>query len=163
MKDKDKVHTGQVEDLISAFEDENIDKQVDDIKDKNSMQELKLNIFKFFSSRLNFIQKKEKFAEEVQTQLRQKMNDDEVNFKDLMQLYKLCIQQNTFATDSITGLFKPAPGAPSPFTESMAKEEMKKDMYEEAFDSLKAEDLRKIDYLHRVLQEVSKKEEDKGE
>ena len=146
--------------LIEAIDDTSIDKEIEEVKRQDPLEILKLNIFNFFSKRLLCIQEKESFTSLIQNKIKEKIELNELEFKDLMALYKLCLQQTTYSTAQITDLFKPAAGAPSPFTETMSRKAEEMDDYEKLFEGMTPKELEKVDKMYRLLQAIQKKEEE---
>jgi len=151
-------NSDDINQLIEAIDDTSIDKEVDLIKKTDPLEILKLDIFNFFSKRLLCIQEKESLTSLIQRKLKEKIENGELEFRDLKDLYKLCLQQSTFATAQITDLFKPAAGAPSPFTETISKKQEEMDDYEKMFDGMSSKELEKVDKMYRLLQAMQKKE-----
>lgn len=141
--------------LLNSLEDVNIDDQIRAIQSYDLLEDLKKDVYKFFSQRLSYIQDKESFTEKVQKKLEEFLDRDELNFDQILSLYRLGLSKTSEATDSITSLFRPTPGAPSPFADNIAKSK-ESDDFENSFENMTPEDLRKLDKVFRAMLAMSK-------
>ena len=153
------IHNEEVNQLIEIIDNPEIEDQVKDLKKIDPLESLKISIFNFFKKRLDYIQDKENFAIKIQKKIEEKLQNDEIELKDLMTLLRLYLQQTSFATEHITGLFKPAPGAPSPFTEQMSQKEKEMDDYERLFNEASPEQLQTLDKFYRMINKLIKDQE----
>jgi hypothetical protein len=76
-----------------------------------------------------------------------------------MSLYKLISTQANLSAESVLSIFKPTPGAPSLLADNLSKD-TKEDHFDKVYESMKPEDLQKVDKLMKLLQMMKKDEDD---
>lgn len=154
MKDSSKQ---EVTELMHSLSDKGVDTQVNEVKVKEALDELRYDIFDFFKKRLNHIEEQERFKMKVQTALEGKISEDSLEFSELLSLYRLIFTESSTSSEQIINLFKPVPGANSPL-QAVVQPEEKVDKFDEIFNSMSKEELERLNAVYRHL---SKNEEKK--
>ncbi len=119
---------------------------------------LRQDLLSFFRNRISEIQKHDSFIKNIETSLKEDLDEGNLSFDEKMRLYKLITNQANNSQEGILSLFRPTPGAPSILAQNLSEKEEKADKYEEIFDKLSSGDLQKIDKLNKFLDKLSSEE-----
>jgi secreted Zn-dependent insulinase-like peptidase len=139
-------------------QDNEVIKRAKEISNNDPFQKLKVDLLNFFRSRINEISSQEALREEIAETFREDIQGETLDFDQRMRLYKLISSQSGGAIESIMGLFKPTPGAPSILAENLSKKEDKEDIYRDIFDKMSSNDLQKLDKMMKFLEKMSDEE-----
>lgn len=138
--------------LIQEFSsDSETSKRTNQIQVSDPFVELKLDLLSFFKDRINRISSQEKLKERTETELESFIDQGDLTFEQVLQVYRQVSTQTNNSADSLLSLFKPTPGAPSILADNLAKQEEKKDVYDELYEQFSGDQLQKIDKLNRLL------------
>jgi len=147
-------------DLLEKFGDNSEEaKNVSKVVYADPYVDLRKSLLVFFKDRMNRIALQDRLKERVEVELEASIDGGELTFEQLLRLHSQVSKSNNMSTDSFLTIFKPTPGAPSILAENLAKQEEKKDEFDEMYDNLSSEQLRKFDKLSRMMQMMSEKEE----
>ncbi len=138
-----------------------LDEKEKDIKvfsETDPMYTLRKDILSFFQNIMESVSKKESLKEKIESSFLEDLESGELSFQDRASLYKLISTQASLSADSVLSIFKPTPGAPSLLADNLSKD-TKEDHFDKLYDSMKPEDLQKVDKLMKLL-DVMKKDED---
>ncbi len=139
--------------LVAALQDTKVTRNVAEVvKAKDELDVLKTNIFDFFSNRIAHIETSESLKQLVQSKIEEKIEDDVLEFPDIMQVFRLLHQETSVASEQILNLFKPVAGASSPIMASIANKAEKEDPIDAIHDEMTPNDLEAIDSLIKYLQ-----------
>lgn len=139
--------------LIKSLEKENKDVEV--FSETDPMLTLRKDILSFFRSIMASVAKKEQLKEKIESSFLEDLEAEELSIQDRMSLYKLISSQSNIAADSILSIFKPTPGAPSLLADNLSKD-TNEDHFDKMYDSMKPDDLQKMDKLMKVLQTITR-------
>lgn len=143
-------------DLLESFGDSSEPtEKVKKIYTTDPYIDLKRNLLEFFKERMNRISSQERLKERVEQELELLVDNSELSFDQLMRLHAQIAKNNNISTDSFLTIFKPTPGAPSILAENLAKKEESKDEFDEMYESLSSEQLRKLDKLSKLLETMA--------
>ncbi len=150
----------EVNNLLNAFDDKNIDSEVDAINMQDPSIKSRSELFKFFTTRLAGLTKRESFKDKIQEALEEKIDDDEVTFQQLLSLYKIVYTEDSLAAESIISLLKPAAGVPNPLLTAMDTRKAVDDGIGSMHHELDTKGVKAIDMLYRALKQYETPEED---
>ena len=139
--------------LIKSLEKENKDVEV--FSETDPMLTLRKDILSFFRSIMASVAKKEQLKEKIESSFLEDLESEELSIQDRMSLYRLISTQSNISADSILSIFKPTPGAPSLLADNLSKD-TKEDHFDKMYDSMKPDDLQKMDKLMKVLQTITR-------
>jgi len=141
--------------LINSLTDPKNTEKVNQIIEQDPMSGLQNNIIEFFNDRMTTVRKQESLKTKVQAKLEDMVESGALAFDDLKSLFITLSKESTIASDGIIGLFKPTPGAQSPFAQNLSRSTDEREAGLESFyDDLSSEDKRKIDVLTRFIASV---------
>jgi hypothetical protein len=149
----------QGEELLSKLNDTNpMQKRVIEISNSDPLLRLKTSIFEFFVEHLKDVSSQERLRAKVQESFLEDLENYEepLTFQERMSLYKLISKEANSSSDSILGLFKPSPGAPSILAENLSREENKDDIFEEIFSEMNVEERNSMEELRKLLDRMDK-------
>ena len=110
------------------------------------LDDLKTNIFTFFSGRMASITKQDNLLQLIQGRLELLLeNDPELPLTEVLAIYRLISTKIAESSDSLIGLFRPTPGAGSPLAEAMTRQPIPKDPVAKFFNSMSPKDLEKLE------------------
>ncbi len=125
------------------------------------IQDLRRNVFNFFTDRLDRIKKKEALLEKIQEALEDQVDGGTLTFDQLKSLFSSVSREQSSASEGIISLFRPVPGTPSIFANNIGNADHQ-DPYREAFNSMPPDKLQKIDALFRFLESAGAKIDSDG-
>jgi hypothetical protein len=101
--------------LIKTLGDKDLMKEANEARLVDPVDDLKMAVFEFFKRTIDSIDKREQLRLKIQTILEHRIDieGDTMQVEELRSLYMMVSSEADRANDSIIGLFKPVPGAPS--------------------------------------------------
>jgi len=109
----------EMKNLRGALQDEEVDKEVKQVKSIDPLTSLKLNLFSFFESRLQAIEQEDSFERSIKEAILGKVENDELSPTQLMQLYNNVKSQGSRSLEVLLDVFKPSQaGNVSPLVEN---------------------------------------------
>jgi len=148
-------------DLLEKFSDSSEEaKKVNKVLEYDPYVDLKKSLLDFFKDRMNRITVQERLKERIEQELETLVDNGDLTFDQLLRLHSQVAKSNNVSTDSFLTIFKPTPGAPSILAENLAKQDERKDEFDEMYESLSSEQLRKLDKLSKLLQVMSDEEKE---
>lgn len=143
------------EGLLSHFDDgSETSKRVKQIQENDPFMDLKLNLLNFFKDRISQITAQERLKQRIEEEIEAFVERGDLTFEQIMSVYNSVSRQNNSSADSLLGLFKPTPGAPSILADNLAKQEEKKDVFENLYDEFSSEQLEKMEVINRVINTI---------
>lgn len=140
--------------LLSRLNDKGLQNDVQRVNEIDPMTDLKISLVSFFKDRIATVSQSELFKTEIMTALRQDLNGGTLTFDQKMSLLsKICNESNS-ASDSLISMFRPAPGTPSIF-QDVTRKEGESDQMTKLFQSLKPEQLQKVEQAFLFLQSIA--------
>jgi hypothetical protein len=104
--------------LAEIIEDEEVRREVEDIKRINPLDALKADLFSFFKSMFALIKAEDDLENIIRAKIMQKIKNDELNTDQLTSLMKTIKNNKNSTLDVILSFFKPSPtGNVSPLLE----------------------------------------------
>lgn len=119
---------------------------------------LKKSLVDFFKTRMKEIDKKDALQSLIMDKLTEMIQDDDLEFEQLMGVYKMVSSDNRYSSDSILSIFKPVPGSPSLLAENVAQKDEKQDAFEQVYEGMDSTDLENINNLLRLLTAMKNKD-----
>jgi hypothetical protein len=118
--------------------------------------DLKLEILKFFKTRVASISRADAIKEMAYQQLEGMIQGGELNFDQLMGVIRQAANENNSSADSIMSIFRSqgGPNGGSPLQDMMRPLSDKGDLAR-AFDNMSSEDLRKIHETMLVIRDIT--------
>lgn len=148
-------------DIVEKLEDTEIDKEVQERKEANRQLDiLRSNVFEFFQGRLNHIRVQERLREQVQNQIEDMVDSGNLTFDELMRILGSLNKSTQEAAESIISLFRPVPGAGSPFAASMSDRKDETNDIDRYVDQLTPQQL---EQFSKLTQAIKKMQRDDGE
>lgn len=120
---------------------------------------LKRDLVNFFSNRMEEIKSKDSIQRRIIEKIGDMLEMDELSFEQLMAVYKTISNDSRYSTDSLLAIFKPVPGSPSVFADSVAQKDEKQDMFDQIYEQMSSEDLENISKIYQLLQVMGKDSE----
>ena len=151
----------EAQELIDNLNNPDIQNKVQEVKDKDPLEQLRLSLFDFFENRLRAIEKEDEFEKRIKDELLQKMDDGEVSTAQLMQLYNQVKGQSSKALEVLLDVFKPGQsGNVSPIVDQPKTAEGDESSIHHEFDKNLSPDQQ--DSLNKVINflEIMKKQRD---
>jgi len=146
-------------DLLESFGDSSeITEKVSKISAADPYVDLKRSLLDFFKDRMSRITAQERLKERIEEELEIMVDNSALDFDQLMRLHAQIAKNNNISTDSFLAIFKPTPGAPSILAENLAKKEESKDEFDEMYESLSSEQLRRLNNLSTLLNRMESEE-----
>lgn len=118
---------------------------------------LKRDLVNFFSNRMGEIKAKDAIQRKVIEKLSDMLDNDDLEFEQLMNVYRTISSDSRNSTDSLLALFRPTPGVASPFAENVAQKDEKQDAFDQVYENMTSEDLENIDVLLKLMRTANKK------
>lgn len=137
-------------------------KQINKVKEKNSLQTLQEDILVFFQKHTKEISKKNALKEELENSLLDDVRSGSLDFDQKMRLYNASSKELNNSLENFFALFKPAPGTPSVLIDTVSKAKEEKDVSKEIFETTNSKDLQTLQKLDQILsryEKENKKEE----
>jgi hypothetical protein len=157
----EKETTDEVRNIIISMNDENITKEVEEVKSLDPLLSLRSSIFNAFEKRLEIILKEEGMKTIVEQKLREKIDADELTVPQLMSLLNSIKTSSTVAMDSLLSVLKPTPNAISPLFATMGNNDEELINNFGNLDSEQSENVSKLIRLMAALQRTGTAEPDK--
>jgi hypothetical protein len=128
---------------------------LNEAKAVDPLDDLKVEILKFFKNRVASISRADSIKEMAYQQLESKIEGGELNFDQLMSVIRQAANDNNSSADSIMSIFRSQGGANggSPLQDMMRPASDRGDMAK-AFDNMTSEELRKLDTTMRVIRDI---------
>ena len=120
---------------------------------------LKKDLVNFFSNRMEEIKSKDSIQRRIIEKIGDMLEMDELSFEQLMAVYKTISNDSRYSTDSLLAIFKPVPGSPSVFADSVAQKDEKQDVFDQVYEQMSSEDLENISKIYQLLQIMGKNSE----
>jgi hypothetical protein len=120
------------------------------------MDDLKLEILKFFKTRVASISRADTIKEMAYKQLEEMIEGGELNYDQIMGVIRQVGNENNSSADSIMSIFRSqgGPNGGSPLQDMMRPLSDKGDLAK-AFDNMSPEELRKIHETMLVIREIT--------
>ena len=101
--------------LIKTLGDKELMKEAGESRLVDPVDDLKMAVFEFFKRTIESIDRREQLRQKIQVILEHRIDleGDTMQLEELRSLYMMVSAEADRANDSIIGLFKPVPGAPS--------------------------------------------------
>jgi hypothetical protein len=146
----------EAEDMVSALDDSRFLDEARKIQEIDPMDDLKLEILKFFKTRVASISRADTIKEMAYKQLEEMIEGGGLNFDQLMGVIRQVANENNSSADSIMSIFRSqgGPNGGSPLQDMMRPLSDKSDLAK-AFDNMSPEDLRKIHETMMVIREIT--------
>lgn len=133
------------------------DKEIKMFTETDPMLTLRKDILNFFQSIMVSVAKKECLKEKIESSFLDDLDTGELTLQERMSLYRLISSQASISADSVLGIFKPTPGAPSMLADKLSTESQE-DHFDAMYNSMKPADLQKMDKLMKALQAITREE-----
>lgn len=147
--------------LIKEFSnDSDTQDKITAIKLKDPFNELRIDLLEFFRDRIAKISKQEDLKNKLEEALTLDLDSGELNFDQKMTLYRAVTSQGNHSIDSLLGLFKPTPGAPSILADNLARPDDKEDIFNDIYENLTSEQLQQVAAMTKVLTMLGKKSDE---
>jgi hypothetical protein len=145
----------EAESVMATLEDPRFLNEARAIQQIEPLDDLKLEILKFFKTRVAAISRADSIKEMAYQQLEGMIQSGELNFDQLMGVIRQAANENNSSADSIMSIFRSQGGANggSPLQDMMRPMSDKGDLAK-AFDNMSSEDLRKINATMLVLRDI---------
>jgi hypothetical protein len=141
--------------LLGAIDDSSLWEDALSVLPENPMDDLKLEILKFFKTRVASISRADAIKEMAYQQLEGMIQGGELNFDQLMGVIRQAANENNSSADSIISIFRSQGGAGSGSSlQDMMKPLSEKGDLAKAFENMSGEDLRKINATMLVLRDI---------
>ena len=150
----------EVNNLLNAFDNTAVESEVDALNMQDPSIKTRTELFKFFSTRLLGLSKREKFKDKIQEALEDHIENKDVTFAQLLSLYKVVYSESSLASESVLSLLKPASGVPNPLLTAMDTRKTVEDGYGDMHQELDTKSVKAIDMLYRALKKYETVEED---
>lgn len=144
--------------LLKDLEKE--DKDIKVFSETDPMYHLRKDILSFFQTIMATVSSKESLKKQIEDTFIEDLESGELSIQDRMSLYKLISTQTNISAESIMSIFKPTPGAPSLLAENISRDR-EEDYLDKMYESLKPNDLQKIDKLMKALELITDKDGNK--
>jgi hypothetical protein len=150
---EDEVH--EAEDMMAMLANPHLLNEAREVQEIDPMDDLKLEILKFFKTRVASISRADTIKEMAYQQLEGMIEGGELNFDQLMGVIRQVANENNSSADSIMSIFRSQGGqnGGSPLQDMMRPLSEKGDLAR-AFDSMSSEDLRKINTTMLILRDI---------
>lgn len=121
---------------------------------------LKKDLVSFFGNRMDEIKGKSKIIDKIVEKLEDMVDSDELEFEQLMTVYRTISNDTRSKTDSLLSIFKPTPGVGSVFAENIARKDEKEDAFDKVYNNMSSEDLENVDKLLKIINTMKRREEE---
>jgi hypothetical protein len=145
----------EAEDMMSTLVNPGFLNEARSIQEIDPMEDLKIEILKFFKTRVASISRADTIKEMAYHQLEDMIQGGELNFDQLMGVIRQVANENNSSADSIMSIFRSQGGTNggSPLQDMMRPLSDKGDLTK-AFDNMSSEDLRKINTTMLILRDI---------
>jgi hypothetical protein len=146
----------EAKEMMTSLGDPRLLDEAREIQEINLLDDLKLEILKFFKTRVASISRADAIKEMAYQQLEGMIQGGELNFDQLMGVIRQVANENNSSADSIMSIFRSQGGANggSPLQDMMRPLSEKGDLAK-AFDNMSSEDLRKIHETMMVIRDIT--------
>ena len=115
--------------------------------------EVRKSFFNFFITRMKEVKKSDEVLELITSKIKDKVENDEVSFEGLQDLYRMYSSQSRQSSENLLNLFRPTAGVGSVLSETIGKKEENQNEFDRVYESLSSEDLQKLDKVVKLLEE----------
>jgi hypothetical protein len=145
----------EAETMMSTLADPRFFNEAREVREIDPMDDLKLEILKFFKTRVASISRADTIKEMAYKQLEEMIEGGGLNFDQLMGVIRQVANENNSSADSIMSIFRSqgGPNGGSPLQDMMRPLSDKGDLAK-AFENMSPEDLRKLDSTMRVIRDI---------
>jgi hypothetical protein len=142
-------------DMIASLGDPRLLDEVKAVQEFDLLDDLKLEILKFFKTRVASISRADAIKEMAYQQLEGMIQGGELNFDQLMGVIRQAANENNSSADSIMSIFRSqgGPNGGSPLQDIMRPLSDKGDLAK-AFDNMSSDELRKINTTMLILRDI---------
>jgi hypothetical protein len=146
----------EARELMSSLNDSDLLSDARAIQEVDLMDDLKLEILKFFKTRVASISRADAIKEMAYQQLEEMIQGGNLNFDQLMGVIRQVANENNSSADSIMSIFRSqgGPNGGSPLQDIMRPLSDKGDLAK-AFDNMSPEELRKIHETMMVIRDIT--------
>jgi hypothetical protein len=146
----------EAEAMISALDNSRFLDEAREIQGIDPMDDLKLEILKFFKTRVASISRADTIKEMAYQQLETMIQGGELGFDQLMGVIRQVANENNSSADSIMSIFRSQGGqnGGSPLQDMMRPLSEKGDLAK-AFENMSPEELRKIHETMMVIRDIT--------
>jgi hypothetical protein len=146
----------EAEDMVGTLNDSRLLSEATAIQELDPMDDLKLEILKFFKTRVASISRADTIKEMAYQQLEGMIEGGELTFDQLMGVIRQVANENNSSSDSIMSIFRSqgGPNGGSPLQDMMRPIGDKGDLAR-AFDNMSPEELRKIHETMMVIRDIT--------
>jgi hypothetical protein len=150
---EDEVH--EAEAMMGMLTDPRLLNEAREIQEIDPMDDLKLEILKFFKTRVASISRADTIKEMAYQQLEGMIEGGTLNFDQLMGVIRQVANENNSSADSIMSIFRSqgGPNGGSPLQDMMRPLSDRGDLAK-AFDNMSSEELRKINTTMLILRDI---------
>jgi hypothetical protein len=141
--------------ILSTLNDPRLIGEAGVIREIDPMDDLKLEILKFFKNRVASISRADTIKEMAYSQLESMIEGGGLNFDQLMGVIRQVANENNSSADSIMSIFRSqgGPNGGSPLQDMMRPLSEKGDLAR-AFENMSPEELRKINTTMLILRDI---------
>jgi len=146
----------EARDIAAGLEDKTLKSDAVRVANTDPLDDLKQNLVQFFKDRVAGIKRSDQLRESLYQRLLEQLEEGQLEFEQLMQLYRTLGNENNTAAADILNIFKPAPNTPSLFLE-VSKPADKDDEIKKAYKNFESKDLQIIERLLGLVDQLGKK------
>jgi hypothetical protein len=141
--------------MMSALIDSNLLDEAKAIQQIDPLDDLKIEILKFFKTRVSSISRADAIKEMAYKQLEEMIEGGELNFDQIMGVIRQVANDNNSSADSIMSIFRSqgGPNGGSPLQDMMRPLSDKGDLAK-AFENMSSDELRKINTTMLILRDI---------
>ena len=143
--------------LVQAMEDRQLRADATRIESIEPLDDMKQNLVQFFKDRVSIIKKNDMLRGLLYQKFQEKLENNELDYDDMLSLYRSLGNESNTASGDILSIFKPAPNAPSLFLEVSRPPDSDSEL-KKAYKSMSAESLQAIDRTMARLEQLAKEE-----
>jgi hypothetical protein len=142
--------------MLSTLDDVRLMNEARAVQEIDPMDDLKMEILKFFKNRVASISRADSIKEMAYAQLEGMIEGGELNFDQLMGVIRQVANENNSSADSIMSIFRSqgGPNGGSPLQDMMRPLSDKGDLAR-AFENMSPEELRKIHETMLVIRDIT--------
>jgi hypothetical protein len=142
--------------MLSTLDDARLMNEARAVQEIDPMDDLKMEILKFFKNRVSSISRADSIKEMAYAQLEGMIEGGSLNFDQLMGVIRQVANENNSSADSIMSIFRSqgGPNGGSPLQDMMRPLSDKGDMAR-AFENMSPEELRKIHETMMVIRDIT--------
>jgi hypothetical protein len=141
--------------MMTMLENQDLFNEAQEIREIDPLDDLKLEILKFFKTRIASISRADTIKEMAYQQLESMIQEGELGFDQLMGVIRQVANDNNSSADSIMSIFRSQGGqnGGSPLQDMMRPLSEKGDLAK-AFENMSPEELRKINTTMLILRDI---------